>query len=315
MNCQLALLLIMITVPIQQASAVFTLDWATASSNPASAAPQQWVYGAGTTTQTIQASDGMGGTFPVDFLFTGGPAVEQITTDVTTIEPGVQTPFVTSSNVSGFGEGLLFRIDPPDPSGVANPTADPSSTLSTNLPLNLTISFPTGPVYGLNFSIGDIDLQNIQINQGTGILTVAQHQDQVVVTSAAPYTATPTTSFISQSGGTFIAEPYIDGNGNNAFDLGEVVNNLGGTNNGDVPDTSGAANVDFSFPGPVSSLTIAFGPAAEPESPTTVFTQWVSLSDLEFTNVPEPSSFLFMGLVGVGTLGFRRMRKSYDLEA
>lgn len=309
---QFALLIAFIAAPIQQASATFTLDWSTASSNPATGASQQWVYG--TTNQTVQAADGMGGTFPVAFSFSGGPAVEQITTDPTTIEPGQQTPFVTSTSVSGFGDGLVFRIDPPDPSGVANPTADPSSTTSTTLPLNLSISFPSGPVYGLNFSVGDVDLQNIQVNAGTNILSVSQHQDQVVVTSPAAYTATlPNHGFISQTGGTFIAEPYIDTNGNNAFDVGEVVNNLGGINNGDVPDNQGAGNIDFLFPGPVSNLTIAFGPAGEPESPTTVFTQWISLSDLEFTNVPEPSAFLFMGLVGVGTLGFHRMRKSRQL--
>ena len=289
------------------AFATLTLDWSTASSAGGAGVTQIWNYGDGVTSpETLQATDGMGGTHNVSFSFSGGPPVDQIMA-AGTIEQGMATPLVTSTSVSGFGDGLLFRIDPPDTSSVSNPTADPVGGGSTNLPLVLTISFPSGPVFGLNFELGDIDLQNVSVNAQTGIVSIAQHQDQVTV-AGAPFTATvPSHGFLTEGpAGTFIAQPFIDNNGNGTYDAGDTLNSVR-----DVPDNQTGGNVGFDFPGPVSNLTISFEPG--PDSPDTVFTQWISLSDLTFTTVPEPSAFLFMGLIGVGTLGFHRMRKSREL--
>lgn len=89
---------------------------------------------------------------------------------------------------------------------------------------------------------------------------------------------------------------------------------------GNVATTSANANATLSFAGPLTQINIAYRPGFGTDGLPGDFagnqtSQFITLHDISLTAVPEPSSFLFLGLIAMVSVGSQFKRISRYLLA
>ena len=247
---------------------------------------------AGDTSNTVASAGGVN----VDFNFSGtlAPSVQPATSP----DPGTQTPYI-QSGVNGFDAGLVWRFDDAETNGGPGVT-------STDV-MSLEIAF-ANQADNVSFVLGDIDTGSAAATPG---ISFANWQDIVIVKgldiggNTVPGTAT-------LLGGN--ATSVIRDDGNLYDPVNDPAITLAGID-GPTGANESRGNVQISFATAIAKVLIDYRPGLESgvgmsdfilgSGPGDTTSQFISLHDINFTAVPEPSSFALIGLVGLG-FGIRR---------
>ena len=247
---------------------------------------QAWT--AGDTSHTATSTGGV----DVDFNFSG--TLSTSPQPATSPDPGTATPYI-QSGVNGFDGGLVWRFS--EVVGVSHTDV-----------VSLEIAFNGTQADNVSFVLGDIDTGS---DAGTGGANFDNWQDIVVVKGL-------------DSGGNDVAPGVnlLGGAGTSVLEdssslyapLGDPAVTLFGVD-GPTAASDTRGNVEISFATAISKILIDYRPGLSTSSvmsdfilgfgPDTTTSQFISLHDINFTAVPEPSSFALIGLVGLG-FGMRR---------
>jgi len=243
---------------------------------------------AGDTSNTVTSSGGV----DVDFNFSG--TLSTAPQPATSPDPGTATPYI-QSGVNGFDGGLVWRFS--EVVGVS----------STDV-VSLEISFNGTQAENVSFVLGDIDTGS---DAGTGGANFDNWQDVVVVKGLDSGGAKVDGNATLLGGGT---TSVLEDSNSLYAPLGDPAITLFGVD-GPTAASDARGNVEISFATAISKILIDYRPGLSTSSamsdlilgfgPDTTTSQFISLHDINFTAVPEPSSFALIGLVGLA-FGVRR---------
>ncbi|MCA9215019.1 MAG: PEP-CTERM sorting domain-containing protein [Planctomycetales bacterium] len=251
---------------------------------------------AGDTSVSTNSSGGVS----VDFNFSGTlPLAVQ---PATSSDPGVATPYI-QTGVNTFDGGLVWRF------AEAHINGDGPGVTANDV-VTLAIDFGQ-PVNDLTFDLGDIDTGSDSAITG---INFENWQDIVIVKGFAPGGAGVPGTATALAGG---AASVIREDGNIYDAVGDPAITLAGID-GPAADDGNRGNVRIAFASAISKVLIDYRPGLPSGTgmsdfilgigPAETTSQFISLHDLNFTAVPEPSSFLLIGLVGLG-VGLRRRQQ------
>ncbi|MDX6766763.1 MAG: PEP-CTERM sorting domain-containing protein [Candidatus Methylacidiphilales bacterium] len=214
--------------------------------------------------------------------WTAGNLTQSFTVNGTTI----------TITVSGNTGQIINQFGGPTPREANNltpGTGSPSLHLAadyTNTTQSLTVTFTfSRQIANLAFTIYDVDYS----------ASGSPFQDQIRNISASfgtsTYNATVTASTANQAANSGLANATITG----------IATNVDGSAGGD-----GNGGISFGSQG-ITSASFTWG--SGPGAPTNPFQQWIAISNLDYTVVPEPSTWVGLVLLIVLVLGYEIRRR------